>query len=154
MNRRALDFRSFDEIKTDLDRLQAKGYGRGGTWSLAQVCKHLSIFVQGSLEGFTAPKPPWLIRLIGPWLIRRIIRKRQMPVGVKVPRAYLPDAVATDAEEVDDLKRLLARFQNHRGPLHPSPLGGDLSYEDWRELHFVHCGHYLSFLHPADKAST
>jgi hypothetical protein len=147
MNRRPLDFRTFDEVRADLDRLRA-GYQKGGNWSLGQVCNHLAIFVRGSLDGFTGPRPPWFLRMIGPFLLRRMIKNRRMPEGVKVPAHFQPQASAEDSREVQELQDLLRRFEKHQGPLHPSPLGGELSYDTWRELHLIHCAHHLSFLQP------
>lgn len=150
MNRRSLDFHSFDKVIADLDRLQT-GYEKGGNWSLGQVCNHLGIFVRGSLDGFTTPRPPWLLRLIGPLLVRRMLKKRAMPVGIKVPAHFQPKDGTEDAREVQDLKDLLQRFDQHRGPVHPSPLA-KMSYDTWRDLHLIHCAHHLSFLHPTEKA--
>jgi hypothetical protein len=154
MNRRPLDFRSIDEVIADLDRLRRGGYEKAGNWDLTHAANHLAIFVRGSLEGFTAPKAPWFIRLIGPMFVRRMIKKRRMPAGVKVPAAYHPAPRGDEKAEVDELKQLLLRFRDHRGPLFPSTLAGELDYDTWRELHLVHCSHHLSFLHPNSAVSS
>jgi hypothetical protein len=151
MKRRPLDFRTFDEVIADLDRLQG-GYRKGGNWSLGQVCNHLGLFVRGSLDGFSGPKPRWYIRLVAPAITRWMIKKRRMPEGVKIPRHLQPAEGLDDAREVQELKDLLQRFEKHHGPLHQSPFAGDASRETWREIHLIHCAHHLSFLYPADEA--
>jgi hypothetical protein len=150
MNRRSLDFHSFDEVIADLDRLQT-GYEKGGNWSLGQICNHIGIFVRGSMDGFTTPRPPLFVRLIGPLLVRRMLKKRSMPEGIKLPSHFLPKDASDDAREIQALKDLLRRFDQHRGPVHRSPLA-KMTYEKWRDLHLIHCAHHLSFLRPAAKA--
>jgi hypothetical protein len=148
-----LDFRSVDEVIADLDALRAKGYRKAGNWSLGQACQHLAMMVRGSLDGFPGPRLPWVLRLVGPFFVRRFIRQRRMPEGLRIPARYRPAADADDALQTQDLQELLRRFKSHTGPLHPSPVAGDLGYDTWRELHLVHCGHHLSFLHPLDGAA-
>jgi len=149
MSRRALDFRTIEEVVAELDRLQAGSYQKGGNWDLAQVCNHLAIFVRGSLDGFTTPKPPWYVRLIAPLFVRWMLWKRWMPERVKIPPALQPQPNADETKEVQGLMQLLLRFKEHRGPLYPSPFAGDFRYDTWREIHLIHCAHHLSFLHPA-----
>lgn len=151
--RRQLDFRKIDEVVAELDRLHKGGYSKAGNWDLAQVCNHCAIFVRGSLDGFTDRKLPWYVRLVAPMLVRRMIRTRRMPEGVKLPPELLPRA-GDESHEVEELKRLLVCFRDHKGPLHASPFGGHTDYHTWHELHLVHCAHHLSFLHPAEAAST
>lgn len=149
MNRRALDFRSFDEVLVDLDKLR-RGYTSSGTWNLSQTCWHLSAFFRGSLEGFNGKRAPWILRQIAPMLMRRWIKKRRFPAGFKTPSQFQPPATANEAAEIQQLRDLIARFQKHSGPLHPSLIAGDMSYEDWREMHLIHCSLHLSFLHPTE----
>jgi hypothetical protein len=152
MSRRPLDFQSIEEVIAELDRLQAGGYQKGGNWRLAEACNHLGTFVRGSLEGFRGARPHLLLRWIGPFVLRRILKKRRMPEGIRTPAQFEPRSVTDDGREVESLKELLRRFATHRGPLHPSPLAGELSYDTWRDLHLVHCAHHLSFLHPTAGA--
>jgi hypothetical protein len=151
MTRRPLDFHTIDEAIVDLDRLHHAGYDPSGNWGLAQICNHLAIFVRGSLEGFSAPRPPWYIRLLAPLFVRRMLKTRRMAEGLRIPQELQPPAGTDEAREVEELKALLHRFQEHKGPLHPSPFAGDLSYDTWRELHLIHCAHHLSFLHRAQS---
>jgi hypothetical protein len=151
MSRRALDFRAFDEVVADLDRLK-HGYTKGGNWDLGQACWHLNALIRGSLDGFTGKPAPWIARLFGPLFVRWMLKKRRMPAGFKTPAQFEPPAIADEAAEVWQLMQLIERFQKHTGALHPSPFAGPLTNEQWRELHLVHCSHHLSFLHPTDEA--
>lgn len=153
MKRRPLDFHSEDEVIAELDRLRTLGYEKAGAWNLGEICNHTAIFIRGSLDGFTGPNPPWFIRLVGPWFVKRMIKKRRMPEGVGLPAHLRPKPNCDEATEVQALKKLLIRFRDHTGPLFPSPFGGDLGRDRWRQLHLIHCAHHLSFLHPAGSAS-
>ena len=46
----------------------------------------------------------------------------------------------------DRLIQLIQRFQQHQGSLHPSPLFGPLTRQQWDDLHVIHCSHHLGFL--------
>ncbi|MCI0459655.1 MAG: DUF1569 domain-containing protein [Gemmataceae bacterium] len=148
MRRRALEFRSLDEVIVELERLHQEGYVKGGQWGLAEICNHLSVFVRGSMEGFAA-RAPWYQRLFAPLLLRWMLWARRMPEGVRIPAALQPAAVADEGEEVRTLRELLLRFQRHRGPVCSSPWGDRPTYRQWHDLHLLHCAHHLSFLHPA-----
>ena len=148
MTRRAVDFRTIDEAVAELDRLHTGGYEKGANWSLGQICNHAAIFVRGSMDGFTVPPPPWYIRLIAPIFVRRMLKTRKMPEGVKLPPHLLPPATVDETKEVEELKGLLRRFENWKQPLHKSNFGGYSDYETWKQIHLIHCAHHLGFLQP------
>ncbi len=147
--RRELEFHALDDVRRDVDALHAAGYHRLGNWTLGQTCEHLGIFFRGCLDGFTQ-RAPWYTRPFGGLILRRVLRSGRMPTGVKVPADWLPGPpTGDDRAAVEHLVALLARFEQHAGPLHPSPLFGPLSRETWARLHLIHCAHHLSFLVPA-----
>ena len=147
MNRRSLDFRTFEQVLDDLDRLEKVGYSMAGNWNLGQMSNHLAKFVKGSLDGF-AERMPWYQRLFAPLFLWWMIRQRSMPAGVSIPDSLRPDPAVEERPEVENLKQLLLRFRDHRGPVEPSPWADHLTYEKWKDLHLIHCAHHLSFLHP------
>lgn len=145
--RRELEFKTLDEVIADVDRLLANGYEKTGNWSLGQICQHCAIFVRRSMDGFEGfPTPPFLIRLLGPWITWWVLRSKKMPTGIQVPEPLLPQDKVDEAEEVRSFREVLARFRDHAGPLCPSPFAGALSREKWTALHLVHAAHHLSFL--------
>jgi hypothetical protein len=152
MKRRPLRFQTFDEVIADLDRLRSVGYRKAGNWSLGQICNHLAIVFRGSLDGFPGAKAPWYLRLVAPVATWWTLTFKSMPTGVRIPRELEPQA-GDEASEVEEFKRVLRRFEGHKGPLHPSPFGGACDYETWRKIHLIHCAHHLSFLHPAGAGS-
>src|SRR5262245_1495527 len=151
MKRRKLDFRSFDEVGADLDRLQ-RGYTSSGKWNLAQCSWHLTAFFRGSLEGFSGKRPPWVLRLIAPLIMRWMLKKRRMPAGLKTGPQFEPPANLDEGREVNNFREVMARFQKHTGPLYPSMISGDMSTDAWHDMHLIHCSLHLSFLHPTAEA--
>src|SRR5262249_22439463 len=145
-----LDFRTCQGVTAELDRLHAGGYEKAGTWDLAQVCDHLTYFIQGSLDGYTF-RVPWLFKaLFGRLVLRRILGQRRMKAGITTPQKPLPPPGGDEAPAVARLKQVLQRLETHQGELHPSPFFGHLTPQQWRERHLIHCAHHLGFLIPKE----
>jgi hypothetical protein len=148
MPQRELRFHDFPSVLQEVDQLQHHGYDKLGTWDLAQVCDHLTYFVQGSLDGHSF-KVPWLIKvLLGRFVLRRILKQQRMKAGVFTPQKPLPAPGQDESAAVARFREMILRFDGHRGELHASPFFGTLSPQEWRALHLIHCAHHLSFLQP------
>lgn len=152
MEPRQLQFKDFAEVRAEVDQLHRGGYEKLGQWDLAQVCDHLTYFVQGSLDGH-AFQVPWLIKvLFGRLMLRRILKQGRMNVGGPTPQKPLPPAGGDEAAAVARFHQVLERLQAHQGELHPSPFFGHLTPQQWRDLHRIHCAHHLGFLVPKAEA--
>src|SRR5262249_8141083 len=148
VEQRQLRFRGYSEVYAELDRLHRGGYEKLGQWELAQVCDHLSYFVEGSLQGFTF-RVPWLLKvLFGRFVLRRILKQGRMKGGVPTPQQPLPSPGGDEAAAVARLKQVLQRLETHPGELHASPFFGYLTPQQWRDLHLIHCAHHLGYLVP------
>ena len=153
MERRQLSLSNYDEVLAEIERLERTGYKRAGQWSLGQVCRHLSYYMRGALEGYPFMLP-WLIRkLLGRRLLRRALERRELPAGGRTIPASVPPAAVDEQACIAEAKALLLRLRDHRGPVHPSPLFGQLSYEEAPQLHLMHAAHHLSFLVPNSAQS-
>jgi hypothetical protein len=152
-----LDFGDFDAVVRDAESLAAGGYDRAGGWDLAQVCLHLAEWMRFPLDGFPRPALPvrlmlWLLRhTMGRRIGRRILATRSMPSGRPTLRETVSAPGGDEAAAVEQLRQVVARFQAHAGPFHPSPLFGDLEREEWAQLQLIHCAHHLSFLIPRSR---
>ncbi|MBL9124554.1 MAG: DUF1569 domain-containing protein [Planctomycetaceae bacterium] len=146
--RRTLRFASFDELAAELDRLAASPVRQLGNWTLGQICRHLAVSFNSSIDGY-AFRAPWLVRTLGPLLKGRYLRK-PMPSGFKLPqyaqKSLLPPAV-DDAEGVNELRGAIARQmrESHRAP---SPIFGAMTRDEWTQLHLRHAELHLSFVEP------
>ena len=157
MERRQLRFTDFEQVIRDAEHLLAVGYDRAGKWDLSQVCNHLTEWARYPLDGF--PKLPWWLKPIFaivkvtmlPKLERQMREEKKMPAGMgTAPMTVFPPSDPQEA--VANLAKQLRRYAGHTEPMHPSPLRGLLSKEDWIDSQLVHCAHHLSFLVPKAAA--
>jgi hypothetical protein len=157
--RRELRFADLAEAVRYAEALRSGHYVQAGRWDLAQVCGHLAEWLSFPLDGF--PRLPVGLRLllrllrhtIGRRELRRLLATGRMPAGRPTLRETVPPPGGDEAAAVERLARAVARFEAHTGPLHPAPLFGELSREQWRQLQLIHCGHHLGFLRAASAAT-
>jgi hypothetical protein len=147
MPRRELIFKTVQDVKAELVRLQ-RGYQPAGKWNLAQICDHLSYFIEGSLDGHQF-KTPWLLKaLFGRMVLRRILNSGRMKSGVFTPQKPLPGPAVDLPKSIARLNAALDRLDAHSGAWHDSPFFGQLKPDQWRRLHMIHCAHHLGYLQP------
>lgn len=148
MQPRDLDFKNFDEVLADVERLHRQGYDRAGNWDLAQVLDHLRFFLSGAVDGYKF-KVPWLIKVIlGKVVLNRILTQKKMKRGVFTPQKPLPEPGGNEAEAVARFNEALRRFISHQGEYKESPFFGKVSREQCHELNLIHCRHHLGYLIP------
>ncbi|MGE3821922.1 MAG: DUF1569 domain-containing protein [Isosphaeraceae bacterium] len=150
MTQRALNFSTYDEAIAEIERLERTPHQRLGNWSLGQACRHLSYFYRGSLDGFGFMLPWPIRRFMGKPLLRKILHGQPLPVGARTIPKSVPPPTVDEASEIAEAKASLARLRDATEPLHPSPLFGSLSPEEWRGMHLRHTAHHLGFLLPFD----
>ncbi len=147
MERRQLDIDSYDAIIAELDRLEQAGYQRAGNWSLGQVCKHLSYYLRGSLEGYSFMLP-WIVRkLIGRPMLKRILTSRSMKAGSRTIPGSVFEPPEDEHAAVAEARELVQRLKQ-ADQVHPSPMFGPLTLSECEQLHTGHAAHHLSFLIP------
>lgn len=153
---RKLSFQRSDEILAEVDLLLESGYERTGTWSLGQICRHLTGVLIGSVEGFpsfsgSGGQPsgddPDRARRVA--LGRRLILDRgEMPKGVRLPDEFAPKPEVDDRAEAEALRGAWRAYHQQAGPLADHPLLGPLTSDEWMRFHCVHSAHHLGFLSP------
>ena len=147
--RRDLKFQSLSEVMPDVDRLLERGYTSVGNWTLGEVCNHLALMIQGSVEGFQY-RAPWPLRkFVAPFVFRSLLKNRAMPECIKVSKSMLPKSNLDDRAEAEALRATIGYYQMQTGEPAEHPFFGKISAADWRSIHEIHCSHHLSFLQPA-----
>ena len=147
--RRKLRFASLEDLSAELDQLAAAPLRQLGNWSLGQICRHLAVAMNGSIDGYGF-QAPWAIRLVAPLLLKNRMLNKGMAPGFKLP-AYAANTMAPaavdDATGVSELRAAIARQQreSHR---EPSPFFGRMTNEEWTKLHLRHAEMHLSFVEP------
>jgi hypothetical protein len=148
MKRRRLDFQDFQAVEKEIDRLQAGGYQKAGSWDLAHICEHLALTMQNSLHG-SPYQASWPFRkLIGPVVLRIILRTRQLKTGFPAPPGLRPADAVNPEEAVSRCRDLLRQVREHPGEFQPHPFFGKITADQWRQVHLIHSAHHLGFLVP------
>jgi len=94
-------------------------------------------------------KAPWFLRLIGPFVKRRII-KNGMSSGFKLPKereATAFPAASSPQEALGKLRAAVGRLKQERMTAR-HPVFGKLTHEEWTRLHLRHAELHLSFAVP------
>lgn len=153
MKRRTLDIRDFDGLAREAESLCATGYQTVGNWNLSQVCEHLAIVMEGSLDGFRFPPASWFWRrLLGPALIRLTVWTWWMPRGLQCPDpSFAPSGQLSDAAAVARFQQACRRVRDWTGSFHPHPILGRVTPDHWRRVHLIHGMHHLNFLIPTTR---
>lgn len=146
--RRKLDYKSLDEVVADAERLAAGPVRALGNWSPGQIFKHLALAYNGSIDGFPF-KFPWHFRAMAK-LFKKQLLAGAMPPGFKMSaeRARVTEAGPTSTEDgLADLRAAVTRLkQETRRASHP--IFGELTNDEWNQVHLKHAGLHLSFLVP------
>ena len=146
--RRRLDFQSWPEALADIDQLHRAGYQRAGNWDLSQILDHVGEGLRTATRG-NEQRGPWIIRkLLGPIILKRILKQRRMKAGIKVPQWWLPGPAHDESDAVARFRSDLAAFQAMSTTPLPHPFFGQLSKSQWNDLILIHAAHHLSFLVP------
>ena len=144
---RTVRFQTLDQAVAEARSLLQSGYRQRGKWSLGQVCRHLCLVQDPSIDGY----PAWmsLFAFLRP-LMRRLLLGRILqgnsPRGIPTSPVFVPPANLDDAMEVEAFAASVARFQDHQGSFHPHPGFGRLDRKKLEEVHAAHAAHHLRFL--------
>ncbi|MEM9367826.1 MAG: DUF1569 domain-containing protein [Planctomycetota bacterium] len=148
--RRELSFDNLDAAVADAERLSAGEVRTTGNHSFAEIMRHLALTHDMATGKLVAPRPPFYMRLLMPFLKGFILRGPVRP-GFKLPRAseefFWPD---TEIDVASALQYLRESVDNYKrvGPLAIHPMFGKLSREQVDRLNASHCAMHLSFVHP------
>ncbi|MEX0676431.1 MAG: DUF1569 domain-containing protein [Pirellulales bacterium] len=144
--RRELHFESYRELLDDVRSLAARPRRQLGNWTLGQICQHLAGAIDMAVDG-PSFKPPFFLRLIGPLLKKRFLKR--FPPGYKVPpgAGSLIPGTDEDAVGVAALEKAVARLEA-TPERKPHVLFGRLSREEWDQFEFRHAEMHLSFIVP------
>ena len=152
--RRRLDFRSWEALLADAERLARDGYDRAGTWSLAQALDHVGAGLRAAVAGFPR-RMPWPMRLAARTGALPLMRRwRWIPAGIPAPAWWQPQ-VPADADDGAALARFRAEveaFRGHAGDYHPHPAFDRLDRAAYDDLMLIHASHHLGFLVPRAPA--
>ncbi len=149
---RKLRFVELDDAIAEARHLLESGYRRTGKWSLGQICRHLRLVQDPSVDGY----PGWfsLFAFLRP-VMRRFFLSRILqgdsPVGIPTSKNFVPPSGLEDRVEVDRLAQSVSRLTTHEGRFHAHPAFGRLDREKLLQVHAAHAAHHLRFLVAEEK---
>lgn len=151
--RRSLTFHTIDELRRDLDVLEAAH--RAGTlrhlgnWEAGRIMAHLAAFAEYPLAGYPKElsRPPLLIRVFLKSRKNKYIRGR-MPLGVKIPGIPGGTVGADDIPFDQGLSRFRSALDRleRTAPTIDNPIFGTLTHEEWMLMQCRHAEGHLGFL--------
>jgi hypothetical protein len=151
-NRRVLRFNTIGDIMTEVERLNQGKFKTLGNWSGGQILKHLTIVMNGSIDG--APVGfAWPLRVLGRLMKNRVLTKGMTPgfqLKGAAARALVPEPLTWE-EGLEVFRRAVQR-QETEEKREPSPFLGPLTRAEWNQLHCRHAELHLSFLVPANDS--
>lgn len=144
--RREVIFESLDDVLMDAERLvAAPGVTMLGNWTLGQLLAHLAGGLHMSIDG-SDHRPHWFVRLLGPFLKRRVLRK--MSAGFQLPKPVADKIIPTEAISPEEgLSRLQEAVKRFRSDLSRKPhnVFGRMTGAEWHQLQLRHAELHLSF---------
>jgi hypothetical protein len=138
-----LRYGSLDEVMPDVERL-LEGHTTVGTWSLAQICRHLGTVMRRVVD-LPASTPHDPSRWVGDEQKRQVLDSGLLSEGLPAPPEILPSETLSEREEAEGLRRAIAHYKVSPGPVIPHRLFGPLTKDEWDRLQLIHVAHHLSF---------
>ncbi|HBE67724.1 MAG TPA: hypothetical protein DDW52_06200 [Planctomycetaceae bacterium] len=155
---RHVRYEDLDAMLAEADAMLANGYDKTGNWSLGQAAGHVAQWASFPMDGF--PEPPAFMKAIF-WVLRKTGASEKMATkikaeGFKPGMATAPTTVpspdSADADGVAQLRQVVEQLKSHDGPLHDSPLFGQLDKPTHISVTLLHAAHHFGFLVPHSKA--
>jgi hypothetical protein len=148
--RRQLHFNNLDDILADAEGLAKSGSVRNlGNWSPGQVVQHVAIVMNKSIDGFVW-RMPLPLRFIARTFLKRKFLTRPMKPGFKLPShasAELGPPPTSFEDGLQSLRQAVGRLKTTTNrSAHPA--FGQLTAQEWNQIHCRHSEMHLSFLVP------
>lgn len=148
---REIRYQDLDEMMADVDNLLSGGYDKHGNWTLGQATGHVADWARFPMDGF--PTPPAPLRLVF-WTLRKLgiaekmatkIKAEGFKPGMSTAPQTVPAQDAPDSEGVEKLRAVVAQLKQHSGPLHESPLFGEMDTQTHGQVTLLHAAHHFGY---------
>jgi len=145
--RRVLHFDSIDDILADAEQMAAADTRVIGNWSQGQIYQHLAVAMNQSIDGMDLTIP-WYIRLVAPLMKKRFLTK-SLSAGFQLPNnTKLRPAEVSTEDGLNALHAAVERLKSEQ-TRRPNAILGELSLDEWNQLHCRHAELHMSFIVPA-----
>ncbi|MEW9897604.1 DUF1569 domain-containing protein [Chitinivorax sp. PXF-14] len=143
------EWRTLGQILPLLDQFDHQaGFGVREGWPLPKVLVHCAQSIDYSLDGYPEARSRLFQATAGSaaFAVFRLRGKMSHPLDEPIPGAPAIDDATSLPEATARLRRAIARFQSHQGPLAPHFAYGALEHADFELAHVMHIANHLSLL--------
>ncbi len=144
--RRELRFKTLDDARAELARLEKGHVETFGNWSYFQILSHCAKAMEGSMKGVRREMPWWKRHIYGPigyWDTKLKGYIQAGIQGLKTERVEGDEKAA-----LDQLRNAMEVFEKHEGPWSDHPRLGTFDKEKWRLFHAFHMANHLGWARP------
>ena len=147
--RRELRFKTLDDARAELSRLEQGPLETTGNWSYYQILTHCAKGSESSMTSFASVKPWFLRRIVGPIGLRKVFQQGFIPPGVGVKKGVKVERVEGDEKAaLANLRKTLDDFEKHEGPWAEHPFFGKMDKKKWTYLTALHLANHLGWAKP------
>ena len=133
--RRELKFKTLNDARAELTRLEKGPVETTGNWSYYQILTHCAKGSESSMTSFPALRPWNLRRLVGPFALRKVFRQGFIPPGVGAIKGVKVERVEGDEKAaLAKLRKVLDDLEKFDGPWAEHPFFGKLDKKQWTLL--------------------
>ena len=153
LQRRKLELTELSSVVEECESLMKSGYAMQGNWTLAQICRHLSMDIACSMDGY--PKWTYLFAPLRPfirWMLLPKLLRFESPTGIRTASNFVPPEGLADETELESYKEHVKRFLDFDGKYSTHPGFGFNTREKLQQVYSAHAAHHLSFLIPETDA--
>jgi hypothetical protein len=143
--RRELRFKTLNEARAELKRLEKGPIVTTGNWSYYQILDHLQKNAVRSMTSFPRLQSWWLRRLAGPVILVIILKQGSIPAGTGAVIGATPKVKGNEKKALADLRKTLTDLEKHKGPWAEHPIFGKMNKEKWLHLTSLHLANHLGW---------
>ena len=151
--RRELRFKTLEDVRRELTRLEKGTVVTTGNWSYFQILNHCGKAIEKSVSSFSNLKSWWVRRFIGPIALRKVFKQGYIPAGAGAPvKGVAAERIEGDEKAaLAELRKALDDFEKYTGPLAEHPFFGKMKKEQWTYLIALHGANHLGFVKLKDE---
>lgn len=142
--RRDLRFETLADILAEAETIASMPATALGKWTPAQNIDHVRRLIRISHAG-TDVRMNWAFRAMGRLLKSRFLRSPFKP-GLKTVDTFLPPTEIGMDEAIKAFRGEIKRAVRPNAMSHPSPFLGQLTHEEWEQLHCRHAEHHFGYI--------
>ncbi len=144
--KRELRFKTLDDARAELARLEKGPVETTGNWSYFQILTHCTKALDGSAKGLKREMPWWKRRITGPIGYWDIHLRGFIPSGIQGPKSERIEGVEKGA--LEQLRKAMDDFEKSEGPWSDHPRLGNFNKKKWNLFHAYHLANHLGWTKP------